>query len=192
MTVLTKALVAVGAFILAGFALAGFVAWHDRRLVDQVKAESSVARRDTVIADLGIRQREKDTVYIGTVRTYTQVRDRTLAANPNNQPAHEIAKAADKVVASGDSLRAVSDTLRDSLTAQVTAIKKLKKLVPARASAFVLGGYDWYNAEPVAQVGGDFRVVGSFSVTGFLEVARGDAPDRIKSRGVIAAKFTFR
>lgn len=189
-----KLLIQLGAFIVAGFVLWGVFAWRDTRLEKKLRSEMAISKRDTAITELTERQQKRDTVYIGTVRTYTTVRDKVLAANPENKPAKEIADAADDVVAQGDSLRAINDTLTDSLRKQVKEVKKLKALVPSRISGYALAGYDWYNAKPLAQVGGDMRIVGPFSVTAYLEAAKAEknAPEPVVTRGVIAAKFTFR
>lgn len=179
-------------FILGGVVLWSVVAWRDRELVKRIKSEMSITARDTAILGLDDRREIRDAGYVRSVGNYRDVRDRTLRANPTNQPARDVASAADVVVDSADALRAVNDTLRDSLVAQVKAVKDLKKKAPPRISAFVLGGYDWFNSTPIAQAGAEVRVGGPLSVTAYVEAARGDDAEKIRSRGVVAAKFTFR
>lgn len=186
-----KLFIQLGAFILAGLLLWGVFAWRDRQLVKTIRAEMGIMKRDTVIAQLDDRRVQRDAAYSGSVRTYTDVRDRTLGANPTNRPAAEIAKAGDAVVTSANQLRAVNDTLRDSLKTQVKEVKKLKAITPPRFSAFALAGYDWLNAQPLGQVGGDIRIAGPLSITGYLEASKGQT-EKIDARGVVAAKFTFR
>lgn len=198
------ALGGVGLFTIAFLILGGAAVFlkgrYDKQIIEDHDANRVVVTRDTAITALVDRQQARDVGYVRSVGTYRDVRDRTLRDNPDNQPARDIAVVADVVIDSADALRAVNDTLRDSLVTQVAAVKKLKKQIPPRISAYIMGGMDFISTQPIVQGGGEARIVGPLSVVGYVEAARATkAPndtvrirDRIEARGVVALKFTFR
>jgi len=173
-------------FILAGFLLFGVVAWRDREAEKRIRNEMQIAKRDTVIVELTDTLKVRDVRY---VQGKTVFRD--VAANPLSGRT-DVINACNQVILSCDAVRATNDTLRDSLTKQIDALRKLKEKKPPRLSAYALAGYDWMNAAPLAQVGGDARILGPLSVTGYIEGSRATGAEKINARGVVGLKFTFR
>ncbi len=178
--------VQVAAFLAIGLMLWGVFAWRDRSMLKKMRDEMAVARRDTVIVTLTDTLRQRDSVYLAGRTVY-----RDAVRNPGSTR-DDIIRTCNQVVLSCDSVRATNGALRDSLTAQVAALRAMKARKPPRLSAFALGGYDWLNGRPLAQLGGEARIVGALSLVGYIEAAQGPADEKLQTRGVVAAKFTFR
>lgn len=180
------------AFVVAGIVLTRIVSNHDKAIIEAAVAKQKVHENDSTESVLAPRSDSIRTVYVDRWHTYTQVRDSIIRLRPNDSAVKVLAGRCDQLIVTCEERHAVDSTRIANLQGEVKTLKGMKAAKPSRASAFIIGGYDWYNKQPLAQVGGDYRLIGNFSATAFLETARGDAPDRLKTRGVLAAKFTFR
>ncbi len=176
----------LAAFLVAGLVLVGVISWRDRSMLKKMRDEMAIARRDTVIVTLTDTLRQRDSVYLAGRTVY-----RETVRNPGSTR-DDIIRSCNQVVLACDSVRSTNTALRDSLTAQVDALRAMRERKPPRLSAFALGGYDWLNGRPLAQAGVEARIVGALSVTAYVEAAQGPADEKLQTRGVVAAKFSFR
>jgi hypothetical protein len=188
-----KVLYGALAFLAAGLlALAVWEFGVKGSIEQSVRAEMQARANDVAVAQAESAVVRIDTVYRERVREYPVFRDRIVAANPDNAPLQEFAKRCDQLVLTCEDRVAAGDRFADSLRKQVKDLKTQKRAPDPRFSAFLLGGYDYLRGKPLAQAGGDARIAGPLSLTAYVEAAKGDSLERVRTRGVVALKFTFR
>lgn len=193
MTALTKGLYALLAFVVGGFVL--WLMWTyviKKGIEDSVRESIQLAGGDSAIARQEDRVTRVDTVYRTQLREYPVYRDRLVAANPDNKPLADLAGRCDQLILTCEGRVAAGDALADTLRAQIEQLKDMKERKPPRLSAYALAGYDWMNSNPLAQVGGEARILGPLSITAWIEGARTKADEKMQARGVVALRFTFR
>jgi hypothetical protein len=174
----------------AAFIAVGLLGWlglvvHDRALEKRLRDELAIAKRDTVIRIMGDSLRARDTVYLRGRTVFREV-----AANPASTKA-DVVMACTEALRRCDVVRATNDSLRDSLTAQVSALRKLKAKKPPRLSLYGSALYDFVNGGALGRAGVDLRLLGPLSVTGEIEAAP-QSDYSFKSRAVAGLRFTFR
>jgi hypothetical protein len=174
----------------AAFILLGLLGWfglaaHDRGLEKRLRAELGIAKRDSAIATLDSSRIVRDTVYLRGRTVFREV-----AANPTSTKA-DVVMACTEALRRCDVVRATNDSLRDSLTAQVSALRKLKAKKPPRLSLYGSALYDFVNGGALGRAGVDLRLLGPLSVTGEIEAAP-QSDYSFKSRAVAGLRFTFR
>jgi hypothetical protein len=174
----------------AAFVAVGLLGWlglglHDRALEKRLRAELGIAKRDSAIATLDSSRIVRDTVYLRGRTVFREV-----AANPaSTKP--QIIKACTEALNACDRVRATNDTLRDSLNAQIKALRKLKAMKPPRLSLYGSALYDFVNGGALGRAGVDLRLLGPLSVTGEIEAAP-QTDYSFKSRAVAGLRFTFK
>lgn len=193
MTFLYKVLTAIGAFIVGGFVLLFLISRHDKKLVEEFKAAQKVHVADSIETNLAPQSDSLRTVFVNQKVPYIVYRDRVIQEHPTDTVIKTLAGKCDQLIITCEQRQRVDSVRIANLQGEVKTLKAIKEKKPPRASGFVLGGYDWYNAQPLAQVGGDFRIVGPLSVTGFVEGSRSiESGSKLETRGVVGARFTFR
>lgn len=183
--------------LLLGFFLVGWLAVylvhnHDKQVIEDSKSATAVQGFDSTNTVLKVRGDSVRVVYVDRYHTYTTVRDSLVKAEPENKPLINLAGRCDRVLFTCAEQHAVDSTRIANDSDEIKKLKAMKAASVPRVSLYALGGYDWMNKAALSQVGIDTRVVGPLSASVFIEAAQGDATERIKSRGVLAMKFTFR
>lgn len=188
----TKYIVAVGAFILLGFAGVFALDRHDRNLVKSAVAEMKVKSQDSTESalapqseSLGIQYRERKVPYI-------VYRDRVIHANPTDTALRNLANKCDQLILTCEERQRVDSARISNLQAEVKTLKSVKAKPPNRFSAFITGGMDFIASQPLVQGGAEVRVVGPLALTGFIQAARRNNQNDIDTRGVVGLKFNFR
>lgn len=185
-------LVSLLIFIVGGFAVTLLKDRYDQGVIERHEREQKVHTFDSLDTDLGKKSDSLGAQLREVKVPYIVYRDRVIHDNPADTALRNLAGRCDQLILTCEARHSIDSARIANLKSEVDTLKRMTKSKPPRISAFALGGYDWYNQQQIVQLGGDVRIAGPLSVTGYLEAARGAEPERVRTRGVVAAKFTFR
>lgn len=192
MTLIRNVALAIIAFIVAGFLLVFVIDRHDKSIIEQVLAKQEVAANDSVERQLSPQSTALGIQYRELKVPYVVYRDRVIHDNPTDTALKTLAGRCDQLIVTCEQRHVIDSQRIANQADEISTLKKMKAQKPSRASAFLSAGYDWYNGKPLGQIGGDLRVAGPMSITGWLDASRGTKEEKIATRGVVALKFTFR
>lgn len=183
--------VALLSFFAAGWIVVFLIGRHDKRVIEEAASAAKLAVFDSTGSVLAHQSDSVRVVYVDRYHTYTTVRDSIVKARPADSGVASIVQKCDAVILTCSERAAVDSQRISNAQDEIKQLKAMKAKSPPRVSAFALAGMDFLATKPLVQLGGEVRVAGPFSLTAFLEAAQGDTQERLKSRGVVAMKFTF-
>lgn len=189
---MTKLLVALGAFIILGFAGWFALDRHDKNLIDRAMSVQKVAGHDSTEADLSEQSDSIRTVFVNQKVPYVVYRDRVIQEHPTDTTVRRFVNACQLVISTCEQRHGVDSARISNLQQEVKTLKDSKSQKAARSSAFITGGMDFIASQPLIQAGGEVRVMGPLHLTASLLASRRNNQNDIDTKGILALTFRFR
>ena len=196
LTDIALAAVVVGAMFLAG---ALWLRSRDKRIEKAAVAKQEVKALDSARASQSDTLRARERIVYRDRTQYVAVRDRNIAANPDNVPLIETVTAADRALASDSARRVADSTLRATQEREIDRLKAMKAVSLPRFSAYMAAGEIFTDLEkpaPAARIGAELRLFAPLSVEAYIQAKKRTVPSPDSSRVEISAavwgKLTIR
>lgn len=166
--------------------------WGKREAVREAMFNARMARLDSTALHLRVTVRQRDTIYVGTVREFRETVSSTLAPGREQIPRGEvetIARKCEESLTACDSAKAARDRLLSIKDSAIRAWEHHKAPGAPRLRAYVDVLRDLNDGSFNARAAAELRIAGPFSAIGELGVYR--RTDRYEPGLLVGGRFTF-